>query len=89
MFEILQIVGAVLILAAFAAAQLGWLGVTSVPYLVANVVGAAVLAVVALVGRDWGFLLLEGVWTVVSAASLVKVSRRPGARPGRPPAHPA
>ncbi len=34
-----------------------------------------VLAVIALVDRRWGFLLLEGVWSIVSAASLVNVLR--------------
>lgn len=73
MVEVMQLVGAVIILAAFAAAQLGWLDGKSVPYLVLNVVGATVLAVVAYVDHDWGFLLLEGVWAVVSAISLAQV----------------
>ena len=73
MIQVLQVVGAILILAAFAAAQAGWLDGRSVPYLVLNVVGAAVLATVAGIDQDWGFLLLEGVWTIVSIISLARV----------------
>jgi len=51
-----------------------------VSYLVVNIVGAGVLAVLAAIGRQYGFLLLEAVWTVVSVVSLVQLllSRRAG-----------
>ncbi len=80
MSDVLQIFGAILILVAFAANQRGALGAHARSYLVLNLVGSAVLAWVALDGRDWGFLLLEGVWALVSAWSLMQVLR------GRPPA---
>jgi len=69
--QAVQIVGALLILAAFVLAQRKVLDTGSPTYLVLNLLGAGVLAVVAAAGRDWGFLMLEGVWTMVSAASLV------------------
>jgi hypothetical protein len=50
---------------------------TSRPYLLLNLVGAAALAVDAWLGRQWGFFVLEGVWSVVSAAGLVRAGRRP------------
>ncbi|GAA1759669.1 CBU_0592 family membrane protein [Luedemannella helvata] len=77
MSEVMQVVGALLILAGFTAAQFGRLDPRSLPYLVVNVLGAGVLAVVAAVDGDWGFLLLEGVWTIVSAVSLFRLTRRP------------
>jgi hypothetical protein len=75
MDQVIQVVGAMLILAGFAAAQFGWLRVDSVTYLVLNLVGSVVLAWLAYDERQWGFLLLETVWALVSAWSLVRVSR--------------
>lgn len=62
----MQIVGAVLILVAFAAAQFGAMDPHSRAYLVLNFVGSLILAVLAWRERQWGFLLLESVWAVVS-----------------------
>lgn len=70
MEQIFQIAGAVLILTAFILGQRKMLASDSVPYLLMNVLGAGILAVVAAADRDWGFVLLEGVWTGVSAAGL-------------------
>lgn len=71
MEQLVQIVGALLILAAFAAAQFGRLDQRSVSYLVLNLVGSAILAVLAALERQIGFLLLESVWAIVSLWSLV------------------
>ncbi len=76
----LQLAGAVMILVAFIAAQRGAFSPQNVTYLVLNLVGSAILAVLALLDEDWGFLLLEGVWAIVSAFSLLQVLRgRPAA----------
>lgn len=76
MGQVVQVVGSLLVLAGFVAAQRGWLRPSSLVYLQLNVVGSGTLAVEALLGRQWGFLLLEGVWAVVSAAGLVSALAR-------------
>ncbi len=76
MSQTVEIVAALMVLGAFAGAQAGWLGQRSYAYLVLNVVGAGVLAYIAYDHRTWGFLMLEGVWALVSAASLLAVARK-------------
>ena len=71
----LQLVGAVLILAAFVAAQAGRASTTSVTYLLANALGAGLLFASASIDRQWGFMLLEGVWALVALASLSQLAR--------------
>jgi hypothetical protein len=69
--QLVQILGALLILAGFVAGQLGLLRVDSRPYLWLNLTGSLILTVDAWRGRQWGFVLLEAVWAVVSAWGLV------------------
>ena len=80
MAQAVQIAGALLILLAYAAAQFDMVSQHSRVYLVFNLVGTAVLAVLAWHEEQWGFLLLEGVWAIVSLWGLIHVLR------GRPPA---
>ena len=80
MSQVVQILGALAILAAFVAAQLGIFDVRSRTYLWLNLLGALVLAIVAWHEQQFGFLLLEGVWTLVSAWGLVATARAARAR---------
>jgi len=72
MDQLIQLLGSLLVLAAFAAAQRGLLPQTSRAYLTLNLTGSALLAVLALYERQWGFLLLEAVWALVSGWGLVR-----------------
>lgn len=75
MDQIVQLAAAMLVLGAFCANQWWGLRTDSVLFLALNVVGTAVLAVLAAMSRDYGFLLLEGVWALVSAVGLVRALR--------------
>ena len=75
MTEVMQVVGAVLILIAFAALQRGTLEPHARSYLLLNLMGGLVLGWVAVAEKDWGFLLLETVWSAVSAWGLLQVLR--------------
>ena len=72
MDQLIQIGGAILILIAFIAAQRERMSPRSIAYLSLNLAGSLILAVLALLDEDWGFLLLEGVWAVVSAFGLAE-----------------
>lgn len=75
LIQAIQVAGSLLILTAFVASQKGRLTTTSLPYLLLNLIGSAVLAVLAALHHEYGFLLLEGVWAIVSAAGLFAVLR--------------
>jgi hypothetical protein len=74
-YQLVQVAGSLLILAGFAAAQAGRMSIDSPLYLALNFVGSAILAVLAWIDQQWGFLLLEGVWALVSLWSLVQLLR--------------
>jgi hypothetical protein len=82
---VLQVCGSVLVLVAFALSQRNIVSTSSGTYLVLNVVGSALLAVLALHERQWGFPLLNAVWAVVSGASLAGKLRPRRVQPPRLP----
>ena len=73
--QAVQVAGALAILAGFVLAQMGRLRTDAVAYLSLNLVGSAILAVDAALGGEPGFLLLEGVWALVSAVGLARALR--------------
>lgn len=77
-----QILGSLCILFGFALAQRGVLDQRSIRYLLLNFIGSAILAVEAALETQWGFLLLEGVWSIVSAIGLIGVIRGKSPGPG-------
>ena len=84
MDQVIQIVGALLILTAFAAVQLERMRSDSRLYLTLNLVGSVILAVLALLGAQWGFVLLESVWAVFSAWGLWMATLGGGSRHNSP-----
>jgi hypothetical protein len=76
MDQLIQIVGALLILVAFGAVQFNRMSPNSRLYLTLNLIGSAILAVLALATSQWGFVLLESVWAIVSAWGLISAFRK-------------
>lgn len=73
-YQVLSIVGALLILAAFAGHQAKRLASESAMYQFLNLAGGLFLFVTAIEGRQYGFILMEGSWTLLSAWGLWTVS---------------
>lgn len=73
MDQTIQICGALGILIAFIAVQTGRLKTSEAKYLWLNVIGAGLLTVSAVIEVQWGFILLEGVWTLVALVGLVRL----------------
>lgn len=69
----IQIAGSLLVLAGFISCQLGWMEAKSKNFLILNLLGSGILSVDAFIGKQWGFLLLEGVWAAVSLGAFMRL----------------
>lgn len=72
LIQAISLVAALLILLPFALNQLGRMPTTSRGYLAMNLIGSAALTAIAVADRQYGFILLEGVWALMSAIGLAR-----------------
>lgn len=73
--QAISVLGALAILAAYAANQFGWTDASNLPYQIANLLGSMILVVVAVIEVQWGFIILEGAWAVISAWAILAILR--------------
>jgi hypothetical protein len=69
--QLVSLVGAALVLAAYAGLQSGRLDRESAAFCLMNFVGSGLLTWIAVVDRRAGFILLEGLWALLSLIPLV------------------
>jgi hypothetical protein len=82
--QAISVIGALLILGAFAANLLQWMNTSNLWYSLLNFVGSAILLVVAVLDQQFGFILLEGAWALVSLWGIIAALQGGGA-PGSSP----
>jgi hypothetical protein len=75
--QLVSVLGSLLVLVAYVATQFGWLSVKGLAFAYANIVGSGILAVVATLEAQWGFLLLEGAWASVSLVAVMRQRAKP------------
>jgi hypothetical protein len=74
--QLLSIAGAILILVAYTLLQAKRIPFDSLTYQIMNAVGGMFLCTAAVWLRQYGFILLEGVWTLISVVGLWRVVTR-------------
>ena len=75
MLQAISVLGALAILLAYAANQFRLLGPLNLSYALLNFVGSLVLAAIAVIEVQWDFILLEGVWALVSLWGIITILR--------------
>ena len=76
--QIASVVGALLVLAAYVALQRGWLGREDRAFNAMNFFGSALLTWIAVVDQRLGFILLEGIWALLSLPGTLRPPRAKG-----------
>jgi hypothetical protein len=79
MADALQIFGALMILAAYTGGLTRVMEPRSYTYLLLNLAGSTLLGVLAYREEQWGFLLLESAWALISLWGLLQRVRGVGA----------
>lgn len=73
--QIIELLGSLAVLIPYAASQFRRMDPSQMAYTLLNLVGSGTLAVIAIVERQWGFLLLEGAWALVSLWTTTQLLR--------------
>ena len=80
--QVVSMIGAAMILAAFGAQQAGKLGREDLVYLLLNLFGSVILTYFACEAKNAGLIALEGSWALISLISLLRRLRSSPPRPG-------
>ena len=70
--QIVSLVGAAMVLLAYAGQQLKKLESDQLSYILLNLIGAVILAVIAFGVRQTGLTLVEVSWAIISALALIR-----------------
>jgi hypothetical protein len=81
MEQVLSGIGAAMVLLAYAGHMLKWMSTGGAFYALLNLVGSALLALVAGMNGLWAYVVLNGVWAAVSLWTLGRMMTGSGARP--------
>lgn len=71
--QAISLLGATMQLSVYALMQVGKLDASSYAYQLANVIGSFLMAIVATINHEYGFILMEAVWFLTSAYGLARL----------------
>ena len=72
LYQVISVVGAIIILGAYLGLQRGWLLPRSRLFSSLNFVGACLLCWIAIVDQRAGFIMVEGAWALLSVPGILK-----------------
>lgn len=72
LYQFISLAGAAMVLGAYFAYQRGVMGKESRWFNALNFVGAGLVAIAAAAARQWGIVLLEATWSLLSLHALVR-----------------
>jgi multisubunit Na+/H+ antiporter MnhB subunit len=75
LMQVISVLGALCVLTAYGAHQLGRMHSETYTYQFLNLLGGTLLVTAAWTTRQAGLILMEGAWTVISVYGVVKVMR--------------
>jgi hypothetical protein len=81
-YQLVSLGGAAMVLYAYVGYQRGWMSKEERRYNLLNFLGSALLTVVAVVDRRWGFIALESIWALLSLPPLLRPPTRDSGRRG-------
>ena len=73
--QLISVAAALCILVPFAAQQFGRMSASGLAYTALNFVGSLTLTIVAILDNQYGFILLEGIWAIVSLIGIIRSLR--------------
>ncbi|HEY3930472.1 MAG TPA: hypothetical protein VGL89_19015 [Candidatus Koribacter sp.] len=74
-WQALSFAGAMMILVAYTGQQMKWMDPRSLLYNLLNIVGSTILCYIAFFPFKLGFVVLEGVWVLISIYAIVRNRR--------------
>ncbi|MBK6777309.1 MAG: hypothetical protein IPG74_16215 [Flavobacteriales bacterium] len=72
MDQLPQLIGAGLLLLGYGLSQTGRIKATSLGYNLFNLLGALLLLIDAVRAMQWGFIILEGAWVILTVPALYR-----------------
>jgi drug/metabolite transporter (DMT)-like permease len=70
--QIISLVGAAMILFAYGGQQMQKMRSTDLAYILLNLTGSVILAIIAVRVRQTGLTVMEGAWALISGAALIR-----------------
>jgi len=74
-WQALSFIGAMMILVAYTGQQMKWMDPRSLLYNLLNIIGSAILCYIAFFPFKLGFVVLEGVWVLISIFAIIRNRR--------------